>query len=241
MEVRFSPFNRWYEINSFWEGRFLERTVPGAFRRTARNSRRPDGRYTTLSLFNHGTDFHIGDKILGVPTRFEEEADGPVLEVPLLDTSYNRDLLPGLREGGYGSSFMFEVVREEWNQEPEPSDYNPEGLPERTITEARVMEAGPVTFPANPSATAGLRGLAVTDAYVRALEVRGGSRRLDFMVQSLEEFRSSHPVRQYRPVEPVNAPDVDTSARTTPREQEEREHRHRVLTLWRLKHQRGDV
>ena len=34
------------------------------------------------------------------------------------------------------------------------SSYKPTGLPERTITEAKVMEFGPVTFPAYEDATA---------------------------------------------------------------------------------------
>lgn len=231
MEVRFSPFNAWYEINSYWEGRFLERTVPGAFKRTATNARRSDGRYSTLSLFNHGMDFNIGDKVLGVPSRFEEEDDSPVLEVPLLDTSYNRDLLPGLRAGAYGSSFMFEIVREDWVYEPEQSDHNPEGLPERTITEARVFEAGPVTFPASPTATAGMRGGCTTDAYMRALQARGASTRLDNMVQSYNEFRSTNPVRDFKQVEPADAPDSPESARVAPRTDDERESRQRRLKL----------
>jgi hypothetical protein len=37
------------------------------------------------------------------------------------------------------------------------SDYDPQGLPERTILDAEVMEFGPVTYPANVGATAGLR------------------------------------------------------------------------------------
>ena len=32
-------------------------------------------------------------------------------------------------------------------------------LPERTIREARLFEFGPVVYPANPGATAGIRGL----------------------------------------------------------------------------------
>jgi phage head maturation protease len=73
--------------------------------------------------------------------------------VPLLDTSYNRDLLPGLKDGVYGASFRFQVMKEELKQDPGVSDHNPKGLPERTITEARVMEFGPVTFPAYAGAT----------------------------------------------------------------------------------------
>jgi hypothetical protein len=191
--VRFSPFDTWYEINSFWEGRFLERTVPGAFKKTAREAKRSDGRYSTKVLYNHGTDFHIGDKMLMVPDRFEEANEdgyhGPLIEGDLFDTSYNRDLLPGLRADAYGSSFMFSVIREDWVNEPEPSDHNPEGLPERTIREQRTFEAGPVTWPASPTATAGMRGRSGTDAWMERVAARNHTR-YDDLVRSYEAARA---------------------------------------------------
>lgn len=165
MLVRFSVFDNWYEIDSFWEGAFLERTVRGAFAKTMRES----GSNVKV-LFNHGMDFNIGDKMLGLPTDLREDADAAVLEARLFDTSYNRDLLPGLEAGAYGSSFMFRVIREEWNDEPETSEANPKGLPERTIKEVRLFEAGPVTWPANPAATAGVRSM--TDEYYERLRTR---------------------------------------------------------------------
>jgi hypothetical protein len=44
-----------------------------------------------------------------------------------MDTSYNRDLLPGLKAGLYGASHRFQVMREEEVASPEPSDSNPHG------------------------------------------------------------------------------------------------------------------
>ena len=153
MTVEFSRFDTWYEIDSWWEGRFLEKTARGSFKRTIK-ALGPGG---VKVLFNHGRDMQIDQKSLGVASVLEERESSPYMEVPLLDTSYNRDLIPGLRAGAYGSSFMFEVVREDWNHDPGVSDDNPDGLPERTIKEVRLFEAGPVTWPANPDATAGLR------------------------------------------------------------------------------------
>jgi HK97 family phage prohead protease len=152
LEVRFSVFNSWYEIEDWWEGRFLERTAPGAFAKTIK-----DNGTNFRVQFDHGHDPTIGSKILGPIRSLEEAKDSPVGVVDLLDTSYNRDLLPGLRRGLYGSSFRFRVVKEEWNDEPGRSDHNPDGVPERTITEVRLFEFGPVTWPANPDATAGMR------------------------------------------------------------------------------------
>lgn len=215
--VRFSPFDTWYEINSWWEGRFLERTVPGAFKKTASEAKRSDGLFSTKVLFDHGTDFNIGDKVLGVPHRFEETREdgyhGPIIEANLLDTSYNRDLLPGLKRGAYGSSFMFNVVREEWNNEPDTSDHNPEGLPERTVQEVRTFEAGPVTWPASPTATAGMRagsllGRSGTDPWMERVAARSGPRYED-LVRSYEAARAYYKTPDFKPSTPTPGSDPE--------------------------------
>lgn len=165
MEVRFSRFGTWYEIDSLWEGNFLERTEHGAFSKTIEESGS-----SVKVLFNHGFDPQVGGKVLGRVESLSEEEDSPVGEVRLFDTSYVRDLLPGLEAGVYGSSFRMRVLRDEWNKSPERSDFNPRGLPERTIKEVRLFEFGPVTFPANPDTTAGVRSM--TDAYVEGMRSR---------------------------------------------------------------------
>ncbi len=157
----FAVFNQWTEINSTFEGRFMERIAPGAFSKTF-----AENRDDMKVLFQHGRDPQVGDKPLGQIVELSEDKRGAAYEVPLLDTTYNRDLLPGLKAGLYGSSFRFQVMREEIDNDAKRSSTNPDGLPERTITEARVMEFGPVTFPAYTGATAGVRSL--TDEYMPA-------------------------------------------------------------------------
>ncbi|HEX6968611.1 MAG TPA: HK97 family phage prohead protease [Micromonosporaceae bacterium] len=182
LEVRFSKFDTWYEIDSWWEGRFLERTKRGAFSKTIKE------RLSQIRcLYDHGYDFQIGNKVLGAIESLTEEPDSPVGVVPLFDTSYNRDLLPGLEAGVYGSSFRFRVIKEEWNDEPGRSDHNPDGLPERTITEVRLFEFGPVTWPANPDSTAGLRSL--TDSYYERLRSRD-PKRVDDLVARARQLRT---------------------------------------------------
>lgn len=200
--VRFSPFNTWYEIDSMWEGKFLERTVKGAFKRTiaAHNAATKVDAHSVKTLFNHGMDFNIGDKLLGDIEELKEYPDSPRSTVRLWDTSYNRDLLPGLRRDAYGSSFMFRVIQDEWNDEPEKADHNPDGLPERTIKEIRLFEAGPVTFPANPAASAGMRCVSVTDDYYEQL-ARREPQRVDLMRSQLSALRES------RPADPGTRPD----------------------------------
>lgn len=182
LEVNFSKYNEWYRIDSFWEGTFLERIAPGAFKKTLKE--RGD---QVKILFNHGMDFNIGDKVLAMPEEHGDRSDSPFLAGGLFDTTYNRDLLPGLRAGAYGSSFMFETLGEAWEQEPEKSAYNPDGIPERTITEVRLFEAGPVTWPANPGATAGMRS--GTDWYGEQVRARDVDRHED-LVRSFEAFRT---------------------------------------------------
>lgn len=149
---RFSEFGRWYSVSSRFEGDFMERVAPGATADTIR-----DNRDSMRVLFDHGMDAQIGNKVLGPIGVLDERSDGPYYEVPLFDTSYNRDLLPGLKAGVYGASMRMRVTGDTWDDEPARSDANPDGIPERTITRMKVLEFGPVTFPANPGASAGIR------------------------------------------------------------------------------------
>jgi HK97 family phage prohead protease len=129
----------------------------GAFRKTFREQ-------TPKVLFQHGQDPQVGDKPLGTVEELSEDETGAAYAVRMLDTAYNRDLIPGLEAGLYGASFRFQVMREARDDSPDPSDDNPNGLPERTIKEARVMEFGPVTFPAYAGRDS---GRAVADRQVR--------------------------------------------------------------------------
>lgn len=176
MVGHFAVFDEWTTIRSWFEGEFVERIAPGAFGKTI-----TERRDAIRVQFDHGFDPFVGDAPLGPIAVLREDDIGPWYEVPLLDTDYNRDrvlpMLQGRTMSGehfgslLGASFRFSVVREEWNDEPERSDHNPDGLPERTITELRLAEFGPVVFPAYPGATAGVRSL--TDHYLeRTRELR---------------------------------------------------------------------
>lgn len=145
----FARFEEWTEIDSFWEGRFLERIAPGAFKKTFRER-------TPKVLFNHGHDSTMGNQVLGEIDDLREDGEGAYYEVRLFD-GVPALLLDGLRAGTYGASFRFRVIREELVQEPKRSEHNPDGIAERTIKEAQVFEFGPVTFPAYEGATAGVR------------------------------------------------------------------------------------
>lgn len=131
-----------------WEGKFVERIAPGAFKRTLR-----ERRDQIKVLFNHGYDPQVGDKPLGKPRVMKEDNRGLYVEVPMDDTSYNQDLIASLRSGAIdGMSFRFSVTRETWT---DPKDKK--SLPVRTIEEVKLYEFGPVTFPAYAATEAGVR------------------------------------------------------------------------------------
>ena len=160
----FAVFDQWTEVDSVFEGRFMERVVPGAFRKTISQNR------SQIKVqFDHGYDFHINDALLGPIDELAEKDEGVYYEVPLLDTDYNRDrILPMLqgrtmsgesRGSLLGASFQFRIVQDEWNDKAKASAYNPEALPERTIKEVRLYEFGPVVWPAYEGASSGVRSL----------------------------------------------------------------------------------
>ena len=154
MVINFARFNEWTEINSMWEGRFMERFAPGAFKKTIRE--RGD---KIRALFQHGQDPNIGKKPIGSIVDLREEADGAWADIDLLDTDYVRELLPGIRAGLYGASMAFMPIKSKRDEQPSGAGHNPHGIPEETVMEAALREFGPVTFPAYENTSAGVRSI----------------------------------------------------------------------------------
>ncbi len=148
----FAVFNRWAQIESWYEGTFLERIAPGAFAQTF--AERAD---KIRVLYDHGHDPSIGNKPLAAPSVLREDKTGAYYEAELFEASYVDDLLPALRAGQMGASFRFRVTDESWVEPSRATTHNPSKLPERTITGTELYEFGPVTFPAYADATAGVR------------------------------------------------------------------------------------
>ncbi|HEU4864978.1 MAG TPA: HK97 family phage prohead protease [Actinomycetota bacterium] len=202
----FAVFDEWTRIDSLFEGEFMERLVRGAFEKTF-----AENRSSIRPLFQHGRDSYIGSKVLGPVEILREEERGAYYEVPLLDTAYNRELEPGLRAGLYGASFRFRVMREEIVEKPKRSDYNPDGLPERSIKEVELHEFGPVTFPAYDGATAGIRSL--TDEFVLQPYTRDRQR-----LRELLRYLEGEPAEgdADEAPEPVTSPDRDAARGSVP-------------------------
>jgi uncharacterized protein len=140
-------FNQWTEINS-WEGKFRERIAPGAFKKTlAENGSR------VRLQFDHGQHPLIGSLPIGVIRKLREDSKGLLVEARLSDNWLVQPVRDAIAEGSIdGMSFRFTVEKESWDQLD--SD-----LPERTITEVRLMEVGPVVWPAYDKTDVGVRSL----------------------------------------------------------------------------------
>jgi HK97 family phage prohead protease len=179
----FAVFNQWAEISSAYEGKFLERIAPGAFKRTF------ERRNGLRVLFNHGKDPDIGDKPIASITDLREDEVGAYYEAELLE-GLPPLVVSGLRAGEYGASFRFSINGrdgETWDDSPRASDHNPERLPERTIRSAHAYEFGPVTFPAYEAASAGVRSVSMTDDYV-ATRIASDPERLNHFIERLRDL-----------------------------------------------------
>jgi HK97 family phage prohead protease len=138
-------FNEWATIDS-WEGRFREQIAPGAFRKTLRES----GKLVKLQ-FDHGQHPLIGSLPIGAIKELKEDDRGLYVKARLADNWMVQPVRESIANSSIdGMSFRFSVVNETWDKVD--SD-----LPERTITEVRLFELGPVVFPAYPTTDVGVR------------------------------------------------------------------------------------
>ena len=186
LTIRLAPPDAWAEIDSVTEGHFIERFKRGAYRKTF-------AEHPPKILFQHGKDPEIGEKVIASTDEVGEDDIGPFARGQILD-GVPALVADGLRKGVYGASHRFSVVREEWEPKPKGGDHNPRKLPERTISEARLYELGPVTWPAYAGATAALRSL--TDEF-RLTDITSDPARLREIVDYIE---------------PTPAPSVDAGA-----------------------------
>lgn len=155
LTIRLAPHDQWAEIQSTTEGNFMERFSRSAYRKTMAEN-------PPKILFNHGRDPEIGEKVIATTDEVGEDATSPYARGQILD-GLPELVVDGIRKGVYGASHRFSVVREKWDDKPIGGQHNPKKLPERTITEARLFELGPVTWPAYAQASVSLRS--VTDEY----------------------------------------------------------------------------
>lgn len=160
-------FDTLTEIDS-WEGTFQESIRKGAFRKSLRER-------TPVIQFDHGRHPLIGSIPLGSFTELKEDDHGLWVSARLSDNWLIQPIRDAIADGAVtGMSFRFQVVRDEWRDvngkliKPEelyellwmPGDRGPI---QRTITEVKLHEVGPVVFPAYAETSVGVRARDVAD------------------------------------------------------------------------------
>ena len=125
-------------------GGFREVIKEGAFSSVLDNDVR--------ALFNHDSNMILGRTSAGT-LRLEQDEQGLKYEIDMPNTSFAKDLTESMKRGDITqSSFGFIIDDDEWNE-------TEKGVV-RTINSVRaLLDVSPVTFPAYPDASVGLRGL----------------------------------------------------------------------------------
>jgi len=131
-----------------------ERIAPGAFERAIDED-------DVRALFNHDSNFVLGRNAAGT-LRLTEDSVGLRYEIEPPDTEQARGVLASVERGDVsGSSFAFIPTRTKISEE--------EGRTVREIRAVELFDVGPVTYPAYPATTSGVRGV---DAEAIRAEIR---------------------------------------------------------------------
>lgn len=126
-------------------GGFIEQVDPGAVSKTLSEA-------DIRAIGNHNTDWLLGRRKSGT-ARFMADGKGVRYEIDVNanDPDGQRALAKVERGDWDGSSFCFETVQEAWDWDAQPA--------RRRLLEIKLIEMGPVTFPAYPDSTAASRAL----------------------------------------------------------------------------------
>jgi HK97 family phage major capsid protein/HK97 family phage prohead protease len=160
-------FDQDTEIKS-WEGHFTERIVKGACRKTLRE-RKP------VCQYNHGRDQRVGTVPIATYEELREDDEGLYVKGRVHDNEVTLPVRQAIAAGDIpGMSITMQVIRDEWRDNAgkivrgdeirrllwEPGDRGPL---QRTIKEIKLLEAGPVLYPAYTGTSVGMRSDDLTD------------------------------------------------------------------------------
>lgn len=180
-----SVFGEWQEIRSSAEGHFMERIAATAFKKTLAESR---GRVPLL--LDHGLHPQLGSMLIGELRSLSADATGLHYEAEL-HRGVPELLQEGLAAGQYGSSFRAREIKSSWNRRPEPSRWNPEGIPEVTRVELMLLDLGPTALPAYAATSARLRAALPPDGPRHRFEVLEGDGQPGWLLQRDDGKRPS--------------------------------------------------
>lgn len=140
-----------------WQKPWVERIAPGAFKRSL--AERPD----IAALWSHRADAILGrtPKTL----RASEDDKGLKVEIDLIDTQQNRDVLASVRAGQVDSmSFGFSARSVKWEEGKERDV--------RTLLDVDLFEVSAVVWPAYPATSLSARSAMLVRSHDVAAEVR---------------------------------------------------------------------
>jgi phage head maturation protease len=96
---------------------------------------------------------------LGTITKLREDDHGLYVEARLADNWLIQPVRDAIASGAIdGMSFRFQVIKESWND-------TAGSVPVRTLEEVKLMELGPVVFPAYESTTVGVRSASLDELF----------------------------------------------------------------------------
>lgn len=144
------PFNEVTRIDNAYEGTFDEQFVRGAFRRSL-------GRTTPKLQFDHGTHPLFGSLPVGEFRKLTETSKGLEFEARIFDA----ELFAPLREAI--ASTAIDGVSVRFRPTVVEIEERPGDVELRSITEAELIELGPVIFPAYAGTAIDLRSIDLTD------------------------------------------------------------------------------
>jgi HK97 family phage prohead protease len=144
---------------------FVETIRQGAFARAIRED-------DVRSLWNHDPNYVLGRNRAGTLALLEDEY-GLRIDVTTPDTQWARDLVTSIRRRDVtGMSFGFRV-REQGDIWTQIGD----GPVRRELVDLMLYDAGPVTFPAYPQTTAGVRARALAEGQEPNREAEAAAQR----------------------------------------------------------------
>jgi capsid assembly protease len=157
------PFEQWVEIDSIIEGHFMEMFLVGSLDKTFAERRE----HMRCILYHGRSGTNLGKMPIGLVTDLHADKTAGYFEAELFD-GLPTVLIEGLEAGQYGTSVKYELTRPDYRPRPGKSAYNPQGLDELRVAEAKVIEFGPTPFPIYEGAPVGLRSM-TDDAVISQL------------------------------------------------------------------------
>lgn len=147
IEGHAAVFNQWSEtLGGMFP--FKEKVIPGAFKDSI-------GVDDVRALFNHDPNYVLGRNISGT-LELKETQKGLLVRIMPPDTQWARDLTVSIDRGDISQmSFGFLVEEDSWGTE--------EGMDVRELRKVKLFDVSPVTFPAYPQTSVGVRSM--TDVY----------------------------------------------------------------------------